>query len=88
MGFGGGADLLVSNPDGSGLHRLTQNMGQNQFAACSPDGRLVSYFSTQRGGKGPGLYVAPIQRPWLTKKISGEPGESLEWAMISPTGPR
>jgi TolB protein len=88
VGVGAGADLIVQNPDGSGIRRLTGNMGANHSPACSPDGRLVSFFSSQRGGKGPGLYIMPIARPWLAKKISNEPGEALEWAMITPTGAR
>lgn len=88
VGVGYGSDLVVSNPDGTGIRRLTQRMGANQYASCSPDGRLVSFFSSQRTGKGPGLYVMPIQRPWLAKKVSGEVGESTQWAMITPTGPR
>jgi TolB protein len=85
VGVGAEADIIVTDTSGGGLHRLTQHEGANTYAACSPDGRLVSFFSTGKkvqGGKagtGAGLFVMPIQRPWLAKKISDEVGESLRW---------
>jgi TolB protein len=54
-------------------------VGANTYAACSPDGRLVSFFSTGMKGAGAGLFIMPIQRPWLAKRISSEVGESLRW---------
>jgi TolB protein len=79
VGVGAGADLIATDSNGGGVRRLTQNQGSNTYAACSPDGRLIAYFSTSKAGKGPGLYVMPVQRPWLAKKISNEVGESLRW---------
>jgi TolB protein len=85
VGVGAEADIIATDTAGGGLHRLTQHEGANTYAACSPDGRLVSFFSTGkrvRGGRtgaGAGLFVMPIQRPWLAKKISSEVGESLRW---------
>jgi TolB protein len=85
VGVGAGADIIATDTGGGSLRRLTQHEGANTYAACSPDGRLVSFFSTGKraaGGSseaGAGLFVMPIQRPWLAKKISGEVGESLRW---------
>jgi TolB protein len=85
VGVGAEADIIVTDTSGGGLHRLTQHEGANTYAACSPDGRLVSFFSTGKkvqggnAGTGAGLFVMPIQRPWLAKKISDEVGESLRW---------
>jgi TolB protein len=85
VGVGAEADIIATDTSGGNLHRLTQHEGANTYAACSPDGRLVSFFSTgkraQGGntGAGAGLFVMPIQRPWLAKKISSEVGESLRW---------
>ena len=79
VGVGAGADIIVTDTGGRGLRRLTQHEGANTYAACSPDGRLVSFFSTGKRGQGAGLFVRPIQRPWLAKKISGEVGDSLRW---------
>ncbi len=76
----GGSDIVASYPSGQGLHRLTQRQGSNRDPACSPDGRLLAFFSTREPGKGAGLYVMPIARPWLARKISGQIGDSLRWA--------
>jgi TolB protein len=92
VGVGAGADIIASDTGGGSIRRLTQHQGANTYAACSPDGRLVAFFSTGKK-KGPvaqgtsddptaGLFVMPIQRPWLAKKISSEVGESLRWAPI------
>ncbi len=89
VGVGAGADVIASDSNGGSIRRLTQHQGANTYAACSPDGRLVAFFST--GKRKPsaasganddptaGLFIMPIQRPWLAKKISGEVGEALRW---------
>jgi TolB protein len=92
VGVGAGADIIASDTGGGAVRRLTQHEGANTYAACSPDGRLVAFFSTgkRRGGAAGasgdeasgGLFVMPIQRPWLAKKISGEVGESLRWEAL------
>lgn len=86
VGVGFGADIIATDTSGGSLRRLTQHEGANTDAACSPDGRLVSFFSTgklKRGGNGQengaGLFVMPIERPWLAKKISSEVGDALKW---------
>ncbi|HEY1693692.1 MAG TPA: tolB protein [Polyangiaceae bacterium] len=79
VGVGSGADIIATDTSGGSLRRLTQHEGANTFAACSPDGRLISFFSTGKRGQGAGLFIMPIQRPWLAKKISSEVGESLRW---------
>jgi len=95
VGVGSGADIIASDTSGSGVRRLTQHEGANTYAACSPDGRLVAFFSTGKrrlgaagsGGRddsGAGLFIMPIQRPWLAKKISNELGESLRWEPLPP----
>ncbi len=79
----GGEDIVASDARGGGLKRLTQRRGANTYPACSPDGRVVAFFATQ-GKEGKGLYLMPIARPWLAKKISDEYGESLQWARVIP----
>lgn len=79
VGVGAGADIIATDTSGAGVRRLTQHEGANTYAACSPDGRLVAFFSTGKRGQGAGLFIAPILRPWLAKKISNEVGESLRW---------
>jgi TolB protein len=88
VGVGSGADIISSDTGGGSIRRLTQHQGANTYAACSPDGRLVAFFSTGKNKRGAtddptaGLFVMPIQRPWLAKKISSEVGESLRWEPI------
>jgi TolB protein len=88
VGVGSGADIISTDTAGGSLRRLTQHEGANTYPACSPDGRLVSFFSTgkqKRGGandEGAGLYVMPILRPWLAKRISSEVGDSLRWEAL------
>jgi TolB protein len=90
VGVGAGADIIATDTGGGNLRRLTQHEGANTYAACSPDGRLVAFFSTgkQRRGaadgsdEGAGLFIMPIQRPWLAKKISNEVGDSLKWEAL------
>ena len=95
VGVGSGADIIATDSSGAGVRRLTQHEGANTYAACSPDGRLVAFFSTGKrklgaagsGGhddSGAGLFIMPIQRPWLAKKISSEVGESLRWEPLPP----
>ncbi len=95
VGVGSGADIIATDTSGAGVRRLTQHEGANTYAACSPDGRLVAFFSTgkRKAGansasghddSGAGLFIMPIQRPWLAKKISSEVGESLRWESLPP----
>ncbi len=76
MGRDGGTwDIFSVNPDGSGMKRLTQNQGSNTYPACSPDGRLVAFFSTRSGG---GLFTSNTSG-MNQQKIAGVQGESLRW---------
>jgi TolB protein len=96
VGVGSGADVIATDTGGGNLRRLTQHEGANTYAACSPDGRLIAFFSTgkQRRGsgaandEGAGLFIMPIQRPWLAKRISTEVGESLKWEALPPVAGR
>jgi TolB protein len=96
VGVGAGADIVASDTTGGGIRRLTQHEGANTYAACSPDGRLVAFFSTGKRKRsdsaaspvqeaGAGLFVMPIARPWLAKKVSTEVGESLRWEPVAPS---
>jgi TolB protein len=80
VGVGNGADLIATDTTGGGIRRLTQGFGSNAYPACSPDGRLVAFFSTGKGGKDPGMYVLPLSNPSRVRKLSTEYGESLAWA--------
>lgn len=73
-------DLVMSRPSGKGMVRLTQNQGSNTYPACSPDGRLLAFFSTRNKDKG--LYVLSLKR-FTTKKVLGQMGDSLRWERLS-----
>jgi TolB protein len=69
-------DLVMSNERGGGMVRLTQNQGSNTYPACSPDGRLLAYFSVR--SKDSGLFVKSL-KSWKEQKLSSRAGESLRW---------
>ncbi len=73
---GGRNDLVMSGESGQGLSRLTQGQGSNTYPACSPDGRLLAFFSDRKAGKG--LYILSLKR-WTTQKVIGIVGQSLRW---------
>lgn len=74
MGRDGGTwDIFSADTGGGNMKRLTQDQGSNTYPACSPDGRMVAFFST-RGG----LFVAnPLGQN--QQKIATVTGESLRW---------
>lgn len=76
---GGRQDLILSQPSGKGITRLTQNQGSNSSPACSPDGRMLAFFSTRKGDKG--LYVLSLMR-WTTQKVLTTMGQGLRWEAL------
>lgn len=82
-GVGKGTDLVATGEKGGSLVRLTQNQGHNGYPACSPDGRLIAFFSTRKSNEGPGLYIMRVDglRP---KRISNLQGDSLRWDPLPP----
>jgi TolB protein len=68
-------DIFSVSSDGSAgsMKRLTQDQGSNTYPACSPDGRMVAFFST-RGG----LYTSN-NAGMNQQRISTTQGESLRW---------
>jgi TolB protein len=84
VGVGNGADLVSTDVRGGNITRITQNQGANSYPACSPDGRLLAFFSTRKSDKGAGLYVVPLAGVWRARRISSEIGESLRWEALPP----
>jgi TolB protein len=86
VGTGKNSDLVATGELGGALVRLTQGQGQNNYPACSPDGRLIAFFSTRKSNEGPGLYLMRIDgtRP---KRISTMLGDSLVWARLPAEPP-
>jgi TolB protein len=83
-GAGKDTDLVSTGEKGGQLARLTQNQGRNGYPACSPDGRLLAFFSTRTSGEGPGLYLMRVDggRP---KRVSPLLGDTLRWDAL-PAG--
>jgi TolB protein len=74
-------DLVMSDDQGHGIVRLTQGQGSNTYPACSPDGRLLAFFSTRKGQ--PGIYMMSLKR-FTTQLLTSKLGESLHWAALPP----
>ena len=74
-------DLVIAAEKGQNMARLTQNQGSNNYPACSPDGRLVAFFSTRN--KSPGIWLMSL-KSWKAQQISTQEGESLNWAALAP----
>ncbi|HEY5956113.1 MAG TPA: hypothetical protein VIV60_06160, partial [Polyangiaceae bacterium] len=70
-------DLVMSDEQGRGLSRLTQGQGSNYAPACSPDGRLLAFFSTRKGSAG--MQMMSLKR-FTTLRVNGQIGDSLDWA--------
>lgn len=73
-------DLVMSDEHGRDMARLTQGQGSNLAPACSPDGRLLAFFSTRKGA--PGLYMLNLKR-FTSVRVTSQLGESLSWARLS-----
>jgi TolB protein len=84
VAVGGGQDLVMSPEAGGNLSRVTQGDGSNTYPACSPDGRLLAYFSQRP--KASGLYIKSLKSKQPAQKISSQVGQSLRWAAL-PGGP-
>jgi TolB protein len=85
VAVGKGQDLVLASETGGGTRRLTQGQGSNSYPACSPDGRLLAFFS-ERGKGEEGLYIKSLKN-FKTQKISSRTGESLRWAAL-PDSPQ
>ncbi|MEZ4223561.1 MAG: tolB protein [Polyangiaceae bacterium] len=79
--YGDKSDIVMSDEKGQGIARLTRNMGTNKYPACSPDGRLIAFFSDRQ--KKPGIYFLSLKR-WRTIKLNAQFGESLRWEALPP----
>jgi TolB protein len=84
VSVGQGQDLVMSNETGGNMRRLTQGQGSNSYPACSPDGRLIAFFSERQ--KEQGLYIKSL-KSGRTQKISTRLGMSLRWAALPNAEP-
>lgn len=86
VGVGRDTDLVATGEHGGPLARLTQGQGRNGSPACSPDGRLVAFFSTRTSGEGPGLYVMRVDGG-RSKRVTTLLGDALRWDALPPARP-
>jgi TolB protein len=84
VAVGQGQDLIMSSESGDKTSRLTQGEGSNSYPACSPDGRLLAFFSQR--SKDSGLYIKSL-KSLKAQKISSQVGQSLRWAALPGAGP-
>lgn len=75
-------DVITTDERGGDTIRLTAGKGRNSYPACSPDGRLVAFFSDRQSGEGPGLYLMRVDGRRPPKKIAEVTGDSLRWARV------
>jgi TolB protein len=78
---GGNQDLVMGDERGRVIGRLTQGQGSNTHPACSPDGRMLVFFSTRKSA--PGIYLMSL-KSFRTQIISTQLGEGLNWAALPP----
>ena len=76
--------IVVADLRGRTERRIVTGGGRHSAPACSPDGRLVAFFSTRKRGEGPGLYVVRVDGHHL-RKVADVTGESLRWSRLSIT---
>ncbi len=89
-GSGKTTDLARTGEQGGPLVRLTAGQGSNSSPACSPDGRLVAFFSTRTTGEGPGLYVMRVdgRRPKRVSTLLGGGPSGPESPLLPRRRPR
>jgi len=85
VAVGKGQDLVLANETGGNTRRLTQGQGSNSYPACSPDGRLLAFFSERKDEEVTGLYIKSLKN-WQSQQISKRMGESLRWAALPGSG--
>jgi Tol biopolymer transport system component len=83
-GVGAGADIFVTNPDGSPPTNLTHNPAFDDDASWSPDGSRIAFVSTRDGDRE--IYVMEADGSNVTR-TTNSPGDDLQPAW-SPDGTR
>jgi len=76
------SDLIAGDLYGRNNVRLTDGKGRDSSPTCSPDGRLVAFFSTRRSGEGPGLYIGRVDGRRPPQRIASVTGDSLVWGRL------
>jgi TolB protein len=77
------SNIVVADPNGRNALQVTRAGARHSHPACSPDGRLIAFFSDRRSGDGPGLYLMRIDG-YRLRKVASVLGDSLQWARVTP----
>ena len=86
---GGNWDVYIIDSDGTGLSRLTDDVGRDGLPAWSPDGKRIAFVSNRHGSFG--LYVTSAEperaselvRLFVSDRVDGLPEWSADGRHIS-----
>lgn len=73
------SSIVSTDPRGRVTRRISGGSRRDSHPACSPDGRLVAFFSTRTTDEGPGLYIMRTDGHHA-RKIADVLGNSLQWS--------
>ena len=71
LAFSYAGDLWVANVDGSGVRRLTSDVGEESNPVFSPDGKLIAFNGQYEGNTD--VYVVPVEGG-VPKRLTYHPG--------------
>ncbi len=74
IAFAYAGDLWVANTDGSGVRRLTADVGEESSPVFSPDGKLVAFNAQYEGNTD--VYIVPVEGG-IPKRLTFHPGQDL-----------
>ena len=74
---GGNFDIVTLDLDSSKMTRITQDEGNNEEPSFSPNGRVIAYASTRKGGAG--IYLANSDGTGKAIKIYSGGATGVDW---------
>lgn len=74
---GGNFDIVTLDLDSSKMTRITQDEGNNEEPSFSPNGRVIAYASTRKGGAG--IYLASSDGTGKAIKVYSGGATGVDW---------
>jgi TolB protein len=74
---GGNFDIVTLDLDSSKMTRITQDEGNNEEPSFSPNGRVIAYASTRKGGAG--IYLANSDGTGKAIKVYSGGATGVDW---------